>query len=487
MYLRCYLVGKCVELYLTCKLLPVSYVYNLCTFVFYSCKCGCEKRQILHDIDDGEMIWFLILMCINSCTGMERFFMKRLIFIFCISVSLIVACSPKKEQQQNKSIKLLQTGSWRGVLKTQGIEIPFTFLVDENEGKYSIKLINAEEKIPLDEVIIDNDSIHIPLFIFDATIHAKIEGEHMNGYWVKNYAEDYVIPFEASFGNDHRFTLNNSIADVSFNGKWEVDFMIDGGIDKAIGIFKQQENKLTGTFLLPTGDYRFLDGVVDGDVMKLSCFDGTHAYLFEARMLKNGEIEGEFWSGKSWHQKWTAKRNEDFELPDPYALTFIKDGYDKFEIKFPNTSGDIIELTDSKYKDKVVVVQILGTWCPNCMDETSFYVDWFKKNKDRGVEIVGLAFEHKADTGYAIKRINTMKEKLGVEYDILIAGTTSAESQAKALPMLNSIMSFPTSIILDKEHKVRQIHTGFLGPGTGIYYEKFVEDFNLFMDKLVAE
>ncbi|MCK5277967.1 MAG: TlpA family protein disulfide reductase, partial [Cyclobacteriaceae bacterium] len=284
-----------------------------------------------------------------------------------------------------------------------------------------------------------------------------------------------------------RFLIQNQNSKASFDGKWEVDFIIEGGIDKAIGVFKQQENKLTGTFLLPTGDYRFLEGVVDGDMMKLSCFDGTHAYLFEAHMLKNGQVEGEFWSGKSWYQKWTAKRNDDFELPDPYAMTFIKDGYDKFEIKFPNTSGELIDLNDSKYTDKVVVVQILGTWCANCMDETIFYTDWYKKNKTRGVEIIGLAFERKADTDYAISRINKMKEKLGVEYEILIAGTTTAESRAKALPMLNKVMSFPTSIILDKKHKVRQIHTGFTGPGTGIYYENFVEDFNLLMDKLVAE
>ena len=413
--------------------------------------------------------------------------MKRLIFIFCVSIILISACNPRKEQGQNESIVSLQTGTWKGVVKPQGIEIPFIFTVEESGGKYVIELINAKERIPLDEVIIDNDSIHIPLFIFDATIHAKIEDDKMNGIWVKNYAEDYIIPFEAFFENKDRFLIQNQISKASFDGKWEVDFIIEGGIDKAIGVFKQQENKLTGTFLLPTGDYRFLEGVVDGDMMKLSCFDGTHAYLFEAHMLKNGQVEGEFWSGKSWHQKWTAKRNDDFELPDPYAMTFIKDGYDKFEIKFPNTSGELIDLNDSKYTDKVVVVQILGTWCANCMDETNFYTDWYKKNKSRGVEIIGLAFERKADKDYAISRINKMKKKLGVEYEILIAGTTSAESRAKALPMLNKIMSFPTSIILDKEHKVRKIHTGFSGPGTGICYEKFVEDFNLFMDKLREE
>jgi hypothetical protein len=121
------------------------------------------------------------------------------------------------------------------------------------------------------------------------------------------------------------------------------------------------------------------------------------------------------------------------------------------------------------------------------MDETKFYVDWLKKNPDKGVEFIGLAFERKPEAEYAFARIEKMKEKLGVPYEVLLAGTTSPESRTKALPMLNKIMSFPTSIILDRQHKVRKIHTGFSGPGTGEYYEKFVEDFNLLMDKLTAE
>ena len=400
---------------------------------------------------------------------------------------LTLACNPQKQQQQNESIELVQTGHWRGVLKTQGIEIPFIFLLEKNEEKYAIKLINSEEMIPLEEVIIDNDSIHIPLFIFDATIHAKIDGNKMNGVWIKDYEQDYVIPFEASYGIDQRFTIQDSTAKVSFDGKWEVDFISTENIDKGIGLFNQHGNHVTGTFITPVEDYRFLEGVVDGSTMKLSCFDGTHAYLFEANLSEDGQIEGDYWSGKTWHQKWTAKRNDNFELPDPYALTYMKKGYNKFEFKFPNTSGDSVELADSQYKDKVVVVQLLGTWCPNCMDETKFFTDWYKKNKDRGVEIIGLAFERKADSNYAIKMINRMKDKLEVEYEVLIAGTTKAESRAEALPMLNKIMSFPTSIILDKKHKVRKIHTGFTGPGTGAYYEKFVEDFNLLMDKLILE
>jgi len=408
----------------------------------------------------------------------------RSILFFEISFVLLFSCEPTTK---NNKTTYLETGSWRGAISPQGIELPFKMNIKQNGSSFSLELQNAEERIPLEEIIIDNDSIHIPMYIFDATIHAKIENsKKLTGVWIKNYAEDYIVPFEADYGVEKRFLTTNDAA-ASFNGKWEVDFITEEKVSKAIGVFNQQGNKITGTFLLATGDYRYLEGAIDGKVMKLSSFDGTHAYLFNAKMLDNGELQGEFWSGKTWHQQWTAKRNENFELPDPYTMTYIKEGYDKFEIQFPNTSGDIIALSDERYQDKVVVVQILGTWCPNCMDETRFFADWYQRNKDRGVEMIGLAFERKADVDYARTRINKMKDKLGVEYDVLIAGTTSQESREEALPMLNKIMSFPTSIILDKQHNVRKIHTGFSGPGTGVYYDKYVEEFNLFMDKLLSE
>ncbi len=411
----------------------------------------------------------------------------RRVIILSLLVSLFWSCTSSTEQHLNTSDKILKAGIWRGVLKPQGIEIPFLFDIKKNEGGYKMVLINADEKLILDELVIEDDSLHVQLFVFDATIHAKIENDKLQGAWVKNYAEDYVIPFEATFGDDQRFEMGPQKMDTSFDGKWEVDFVNENGVEKAIGLFSQNGRKVTGTFLTTTGDYRFLEGIVDDDNMKLSCFDGSHAFLFEAEMQENGEITGEFWSGKTGFSKWTAKRNDDFELPDPYALTFLKEGYEHFDIKLPSTLGELVTLSDDLYKDKIVVVQILGTWCPNCMDETAFYADWYKKNKKRGVEIVGLAFESKANVEYATSRINKLKKKLGVEYEILIGGTPNDESIAEALPMLKELISFPTSIILDKQHKVRKIHTGFSGPGTGVYYEKFVEEFNLFMDKLIEE
>jgi thiol-disulfide isomerase/thioredoxin len=198
-------------------------------------------------------------------------------------------------------------------------------------------------------------------------------------------------------------------------------------------------------------------------------------------------MKGSFYSGKAKDREWRAVKDANARLPDPNSLTYLKKGYEKIDFSFPSAKEGTISLSDAKYEGKVVILQLFGTWCPNCMDETKFLGPWYEKNKSRGVEIIGLAYEKKADLNYARSRVRKMKERLNISYDFAIAGTSETESASKSLPMLNGVMSFPTTIFLDKKGNVRRIHTGFSGPGTGTYYEELVGEFNLFVDKLLNE
>lgn len=387
--------------------------------------------------------------------------------------------------QENKME--LSTGIWHAEIATQGKTIPFNFEVKQLENKqYELVLINADERISLKEYTLSNDTVIIPMHIFDAEIRAKvISANELSGVWTKNYVADYILPFSAKAANSNRFETQ-SVPTTDFSGKWDVSFIKPDKTSKAVGIFKQTVAKAEGTFMTATGDYRYLEGVVDGNQIKLSVFDGEHAYLFEGT-LQGDSISGEYWSGLAGYQKWTAKRNENAALPDANSLTFLKEGYDKVAFEFPAIKGGTISLDQEKYQGKVVLVQIFGTWCPNCMDETAFLSEWYRKNKARGVEIVGLAFERKDDFAYAQTRVNKVIERFDVEYDFAFAGISDNQKAAEALPMLNHVMSFPTTIFINREGKVVNIHTGFSGPGTGVYYEQFVTEFNGLMDKLIEE
>jgi peroxiredoxin len=120
--------------------------------------------------------------------------------------------------------------------------------------------------------------------------------------------------------------------------------------------------------------------------------------------------------------KFEGVKDSKAELPDPYALTYLKPGYEKLDFKLPDLNGKLVSLSDEKYKGKVVIVEIIGTWCPNCTDQTQFLSPWYKANKDRGVEAVAVGFEQKDDLEYAKYTLGKLRDKYDIQYDILFGG-----------------------------------------------------------------
>ena len=253
-----------------------------------------------------------------------------------------------------------------------------------------------------------------------------------------------------------------------------------------MGNFKQDGSRLTGSILEETGDYRFFEGVIHGKQFSLSAFGGSTPYLLKGEFLSDSTFTGEFATLRQTSQI-EGKRNPKASLPDPYSASHLKEGFTTVGFTFPNLDGKLVSLSDPKYKDKVVIVTILGSWCPNCLDENAFLSSWYKSNRQRGIEIIGLGFERKDDFESAKKSLTSLKTRLGIEYEILFAGKSSTESASKALPALNGIAAFPTTLFIDRKGNVCKVHTGFSGPATGKFYDEFKQEFNGLIDQLVAE
>ncbi len=185
---------------------------------------------------------------------------------------------------------------------------------------------------------------------------------------------------------------------------------------------------------------------------------------------------------------WIAVKNPKAKLPDAYSLTVLKPGYKKIEFSFPDLNGQKVSLNDARFKNKVVILQIMGSWCPNCMDETAYLVNYYKKYHKKGVEVLGLAYERSAEFEQARKAVLQEKNHFNVPYPLLLTGYTNNKKEtAKSLPMLSNFLAFPTTIIIDKKGDVRKIYTGFSGPGTGAHYTEFVNGFERLTDNLLAE
>ena len=387
----------------------------------------------------------------------------------------------------NKEVsKKIPHGMYLGQLTVNDQEhIPFNFEVISDK---SLKIFNADEVILVNDITYKNDSVYIKMPVFEGYIVAKLTEDGMVGRFFNDSFES-ELPFKALYDSNTRFKLTEPAA-IDVSGNWEVLFSADSDEKKylAKGVFEQNGQKVTGTFQTKTGDYRYLEGVVNNNQLKLSTFDGSHAYLFVATVT-DSTMNGIFYSGNNYAEPFKAKRNDLFELPDANTLTFLKEGYERLEFSFPQADGAMVSLNDPKFKNKVVVVQIMGTWCPNCLDETKYFSQYYNNNSEKDIEFVALAFEYAKTETKAFKSIAELKNRIGIEYPILLAqyGTSNKIDAQEKLPMLNHILSYPTTIIIDKNGKVRKIHTGFSGPATGKDYIDFKEEFESFVAELLAE
>ena len=395
---------------------------------------------------------------------------------------LFVGC---KQNTQNVS---LSDGVWLVELDVMDNQVlPFNLKVNKkDDGSYTMQIFNAEEVIDVDEIEIKGDSIIMQTPVFEGYLAGTFTENSIKGQFIKE-SLDRIVPFNAEYGTEDRFETKNERTDGNVTGIWETYFSQD--LDEEYigkGIFLQEDNRVTGTFRTTTGDYRYLDGILDGDSLKLSAFDGAHAFLFNAKVT-DSSMNGVFYSGNHFKEPFVAARNDGFELPDPDSLTFLNEGYEKLAFTFPDVKGNMISLSDEKYQGKVVVVQLMGTWCPNCLDETKFLVDYLEDNND--IEVIGLAFESAKTKEIAIKGIERLKDRIEVNYPILLAqyGTYDKQKAQEKLPMLNHVLSYPTTIFMDKKGNVRKIHTGFNGPATGEKFVEFKKNFNELMTELVSE
>jgi thiol-disulfide isomerase/thioredoxin len=324
---------------------------------------------------------------------------------------------------------------------------------------------------------IAKDTIRITLPVFGSYITARFEQDALSGeWWDPGRGDDYQIPFRARFGKTHRFELPVQSGSEEFGGTWKA--MISVNTENpypAIAIFEQDENQISGTFLTETGDYRYLEGNIEEDRMYLSTFDGSHAYLFEAKLLDDGTLAGTYRSGVHYKTYWTAARNDTFALADPYTLTPLADTSGPLEFQFVNPDGEQVSLTDPRYVGKPKVVTIFGTWCPNCRDENAFLADYMKMHPNPGFEIISLAFE-RLDSTRAIQAIQNYKTHFEIPWEMLYCGSSRKTEVAATLPIFESFISFPTMLFLNAENHVLKVHTGFYGPATD-QYAKFVKEF----------
>lgn len=383
-----------------------------------------------------------------------------------------------------------QPGSWVAQIhRTDGNNIHFTFDWKTEKGAPVWYIKNAGETIRVDNIQQTGDSLIVQMPVFESQFRVSLVNKKISGVWVKRGAEKtQALAFSAAPGNN-RFTTK-AVAAKNISGRWAVTFGNGENAEASVGEFVQKGSHITGTFLTATGDYRYQEGIVTKDSVLLSGFDGGHAYFFKALIADANTITGGvFYAGGTSQEKWTAVKNNNAKLSTEPAAMFVKPGQEKLNFTFKNLEGQPVSINDDRFKNKVVIIQLMGSWCPNCMDETAFLSDYYNKNKQRGIEIIALAYEYTTNWERSISSLKKFKQRFNVQYTILNTEVTVGDSlhTEKTLPQVTQIKTFPSTIIIDKKGKIRKLDTEFNGPATGAHYTVYKKDFEHTVDELLRE
>jgi len=388
-----------------------------------------------------------------------------------IGLVLVISCN------SGVSDRLLK-GDYVGKLEVENNKyLPFNFSVTNDS---TLVVQNSSEIVGF-SIDYLKDSIFIRSKVFEGFIKGVLEDNKINGVFVIE-SLDRSVPF-TSYNSDKRFNIDFEKNEKLTLNRWR--FTFNPNMDNAsisLGIFNPiGQNEISATFRTSTGDYGFMHGGYKDSKIVLSTFNGSRAYLLEAELNNNNDsIKGIMYSGN--HSKTIIEGVLDnvFELSNEYSLTSLQSKNQKFEFSFENTAGKLISIDDDIFDGKSMVIQLMGSWCSNCLDESKFYVDYMNKNKLIDIEFVALAFEYAKTKDGALNSILKLKNQIGIDYPILLAqyGSSDKGKALEKFPMLNNIISYPTTIFLDKNKDVIKIHTGFNGPATGEKYIEFINEFD---------
>ncbi len=420
----------------------------------------------------------------------------------------------------------LRGGPWRATLACPGGELPFGLKLqrtpawdgaDEDVNDvWSAWLVNGSEQIAVPHTGWVNGRLELSMPHYASRLLAtpNADGSELRGEWLLDRGTSLLsIPFHAQLGDRPRFTIAGTGAGAtgatgamtaadpgaskatapSLTGRWAVQFAEDE--DPAVGVFRQQADGVaSGTFLTTTGDYRYLAGdtraaadAAPGSGLRLSCFDGAHAFLFIARRQPDGTLAGDFWSRESFHDTWTARRDDTAALPDAFDQVHWKEGARLDDVAFPDMDGVRRSLADPKFAGKARIVQIFGSWCPNCADEALYLAELERRYGSHGLSIVGIAFERSGDFATDVVQVRRYAEHRGVTWPLLVAGLANKEKATATLGLLDRIKSFPTTIFLHADGRVAAVHSGYNGPATGDAYRKQALEFEELIETLISE
>jgi peroxiredoxin len=373
-------------------------------------------------------------------------------------------------------------GLWDATVVVNGLRIPFRMEFAGQGSTIRGSFFNGDEKVTSTSGRLEDGKLVLHFDHYATQLEAALKDGAMDGrYTGGRGAADY--PFHAV--RHPSASVSNPNA-PSIDGMWEIEVKSPKGESAWRFIVRQTGSDISAAILRIDGDTGTLNGAYKDGKFVLSHFSGARPSLYEVTPQADGSLEI-LQNGKNKLVAYRPAEARAKGLPeptDPDQHTRVRDADEQFHFSFPDLNGKTVSETDPRFQGKVLVVNITGSWCPNCHDEAPFLAELYRKYRKQGLEIIALSFEE-ADQLANPTRLRAFIRQYGLEYTVLVAGTPE-EVNAK-LPQAVNLNSWPTTFFIGRDGRVRSVHAGYPGKASGPLHPQMKQEVTALVEKLLAE
>src|SRR3954447_14288505 len=389
-------------------------------------------------------------------------------------------------------------GLWDAVIVAGGadrFEAPFRFEIATKGSDAEGFFFEGDRKIGSTSGTFADGTLKLDYEFLNTMLELKVSGDQLIGTYANKRAG--ARPQDVRM---RRF-VPTAIADDNtpdLAGSWEMrrnaDEITAPRDTRTWHVYLRQSGaEVSGTVLKVDGDFGTMVGHWQNGRLVLSHFAGERPNLFEATLNPDKTLAVTL-NGNAHYlvvRSSEARAKGIPEPPDPSRYTNVKDPTAPFQFAFPDFSGATVSSSDARFRGKVMMLAIGGSWCPNCHDEAPFLSELYKDYHAKGLEIVGLMFENDPDPKVSGVRVQSFVKRYNAQYPMLFAGTMqpspTTKTIAEALPQLVNFGAYPTTIVLGKDARVRNVHAGFPSAATGAEHTRHKQEVRELIERLLAE
>ncbi len=376
-----------------------------------------------------------------------------------------------------------QKGLWKGsITLAEQKQLPILVYLDLTPPAPSGYFLNGTEQTPIPEIHQSGDSLTFVFSEYGAVMHSVWKTGRLTGTFLRFRKDTVRNLFEASpVSGAEEVMKAKATPDVPLVGKFQVFQRSRDGVDSgSVATFWSRGDSVFGTFIAADGDLGLMGGKQNGNTVQLGRFSGWQGQMLELTRTQNQ------WSGTLYYRmppsipvtlEPRSSKKVEFST---VKKTAVKEARKPFSFSGITVMGDTVTNLDKRFKGKVVLIDIMGTWCHNCMDASPLLQKLYAEFNKQGLEVVGLSLELTGDFNSARKNLLLYEERYGITFPVLFCGSLDdANVEARLRSQLNNFFAYPTALFVDRNGTVQVIHEGFMGPGTG---EEFQNEVNLYYE-----